>query len=115
MNIKYLTACIAILFITSRAFSQDSSHVVPAKFAHNKPAMINGSADTPTVTKRAAKGKSHTMVNTNSGTSIPNTTSGTLGSGENPSTEFAIPLGKRKKKSNANVALLTIPNQPPKK
>ncbi len=115
MKIKNFTLCIAILFITTAVFSQDSSHVVQRKFSHSKHMMTNGSADTPIVTKRAARGKSHTMININSGTSIPNTTSGTLSSGENPSTQFAIPLRKRNKKSNANVAPAPLPNPPVKK
>lgn len=115
MNNKYFIACIAILFITTGTFSQDSLHVVPGKYPQNKTVMINGSPDTPIVTKRAAKGKSHTMINANSGTNIPNTTSGTMGSEQNPSTQFAIPLRKGKKKSNLNVAPATNPDQPPKK
>jgi hypothetical protein len=114
MNKKHFIFCITFFFFTTGAFSQDSLHVVPGKFQRHDPVMINGNPDTTMVTRRAAKGKSHTMINANSGTSIPTTTSGTLSSEENPSTQLAIPLGKGKKKSNVNVAPVTIPNEPPK-
>ncbi len=57
MNNKYFIACIAILFITTGAFSQDSSHIVPGIYAHNKTVMINGSPDTSILTKKSSKGK----------------------------------------------------------
>ena len=47
--------------------------------------------------------KPHTVINSRGGTTVSNTTSGTLGSNVNPSTEFVIPFTKPKRKENSNV------------
>lgn len=47
--------------------------------------------------------KPHMAINATGGRSVPNTTSGTLGSNVNPSTEFVIPFNKSKRKVNSNV------------
>ena len=48
-------------------------------------------------------GMPHASVTLNTGTVIPNTTTGTINSQVNPNTQLAIPINKRKKKSSLNI------------
>ena len=89
MKSKFLLISSVFLFAVEVGFAQDSSRVTN----HNKP---NG--DTTVLRAKKNKHKVKARVDSNSGTSISNTTSGTLNSTVNPSTQVVIPFGKGKKK-----------------
>ncbi|MEP7252741.1 MAG: hypothetical protein ABI683_10185 [Ginsengibacter sp.] len=88
MKAKSFFINVIFLLAMQSAFSQDS-----AKTSVNK---LN--IDTTVTTSRKKKHKTKAQVDANSGTSIPNTTSGTLNSTVNPSTQVVIPFGKGRKK-----------------
>ena len=88
MKTKLFIISVAFLFTMQSAFSQDTAKAVVSKVS------IDSSNNTP----RKKKHKTKAEINANSGTAIPSTTSGTLNSTVNPSTQVVIPFGKGKKK-----------------
>ncbi len=77
---------------------------------HDSVETLNGATDA----KDSAKvikdnNKAHAVLNTNAGTAIPSTTTGTLNSNVNPNSQVIIPFGQKKKKSNAIAAPATPP------
>src|SRR5579862_1474668 len=108
MKTKYwafIVICTILLFLVATGFGQDTSKLPVDKHAKNNPDTLttinpyNAGGD-----PNKAPGKPHSTIEPNSGTMIPTTTSGTLGSSVNPNTQFVIPLHKNKKKSNSNIA-----------
>ncbi len=91
---------VLLLYVTS-VFSQDTSRLPGInKQVMNNKAKSNASAKGDTVNPIPARRSVHSEVNSNAGTNLPNTTSGTLNSTVNPNTQLAIPMHKRKKKIN---------------
>ncbi|MEP6950631.1 MAG: hypothetical protein ABI863_15205 [Ginsengibacter sp.] len=94
-----------LLFSVAAGYGQDTSKLSAEKHLKNNSDTLtttdpnNGVAD-----PNKAPGKPHSTIESNSGTMIPATTSGTMGSSVNPNTQFVIPLHKSKRKSNSNIA-----------
>ncbi len=89
MKITSLILSTIFLFAMQAVYAQDSSGLSKSNKLPN---------DTIVQSTHKAKHKARTRVDKNSGTSIPNTTSGTLNSSVNPNTQMVIPLSKSKKK-----------------
>ncbi len=92
---KYKIILILIIsFKTSLIFCQvvvkhDSVQVAQSKDATDSAAIIKDN------------NKAHAVLNTNTGTATPETTSGTMNSTVNPNSQVIIPFGHKKKKNTA--------------
>ena len=97
MKNKRLFLCALLLITVSAAWCQDTSKTLPAK----QPTNVNTSAypDSGMINSKRTQ-KAHSSVNSNQGTIVPTTTSGTLSSNVNPNTQLVIPIRKHKRKSN---------------
>ena len=98
MNRKYLIAATILSLSAVAGFSQDTSKLrVSKQLKNNTTSLPVVNPDSGIINSKAGSDKVHTIINSNGGTSIPSTTSGTLNSPVNPNTQMAIPLGKRKR------------------
>ena len=100
---KNLIIGITLLLSVSQCFSQDS-----AKKNDNPQATLSQLTDPNSDSAKIERNldKPHAVINLNSATAAPGTTSGTLGSSVSPNTEFVIPFGG-KKKANKNASEAT--------
>lgn len=99
-----LTAIVTILLLSVVAgFSQDTSKLSAGRHSKNNSDSLATDPNAGVVNSKRTRG-AHSTVDPNRGTIIPTTTSGTLGSSVNPSTQLVIPLHKNKRKSNSGIA-----------
>jgi hypothetical protein len=103
-NLIFIVIMTIFLLSVTEGFSQDTSKLSAGRHLKNN----SDSPATVDLNTRVAKSKrvhrTHSAVNSNRGTVIPTTTSGTLGSSVNPNTQLVIPLHKNKRKSNSGIA-----------
>jgi hypothetical protein len=101
MKKKFLL-CVVSFFLAAAGYSQDSSKMQSSTNPKNNSDTLHSMVPA-TGDPRRNPASPHATVNTNTGTAIPNTTSGTLNSTVNPNTQLVIPIHKSKKKSRSNI------------
>jgi hypothetical protein len=100
-----VTVIVTIFLLSVTAgFSQDTSKLSAGRhLKNNSDSLATVHPNAGVVNSKRTRG-THSAVDSNRGTVIPTTTSGTLGSSVNPSTQLVIPLHKNKRKSNSGIA-----------
>jgi hypothetical protein len=91
MNKKSLIISPVFLLTALIGFSQDTSRLSGGKHIKSNVSTLNAAVKYDTAVNL---NQPHSSVNSNSGIPIPATTSGTLNSDVNRSTQLVIPLGK---------------------
>jgi hypothetical protein len=91
MNKRSLIIIPVFLLTVLVGFAQDTSRLSAGKHLKNNVRTLNAAVKFDTAVNL---NQPHSSVNSNAGITIPATTSGTLNSNVNPSTQLVIPLCK---------------------
>ena len=88
-SLIFITITAVFLFTVARDLLEDTSKLSAGKHLKKNSDTLNATVDPACRNSKPRAGGTHTFkINPNSGTVIPNTTSGTLNSNVNPNTQL---------------------------